>query len=415
MSTAAEQSAADALKAAEDGGLKIALRIQMAVAVVAAGWVASAYPAEVLPVALGAALAVLVAGAACHQAVGTRFDRAWVRCGVFALDAVALVALVVFGPLSYADDGTVSLIVGAYGALLVLLLIPLSALALSPRLTLWTGGATVVAWWAAFTVVVAGLDWTPSWASLPLMPSAAMLATAGLLALALVRARRVVVERAVADAARARADDERARLRGAFGRYVPAGVVEELVRTPAATAPVVRDATVMFVDIAGFTAVSDDRPPAEAVAILDAFFRRAGQVVAEGGGVIVSVRGDAFVAAFNLPLEVNDYPDRAVWVARALLRAVRKDTFAGARLALGIGIATGPVTAGETGGARPAYALFGDTVSRAERLQAMNKELQSRILLDADTASGLSEETDLQKIGAVELRGREASVAIFGV
>mgnify|MGYP003142877906 FL=1 len=45
----------------------------------------------------------------------------------------------------------------------------------------------------------------------------------------------------------------------------------------------------------------------------------------------------------------------------------------------------------------------------------MNKELQSRILLDADTASGLSEETDLQKIGAVELRGREASVAIFGV
>jgi len=328
---------------------------------------------------------------------------------------VALVAFVVFGPLSYAGDGTVSLIVGAYGSLIVLLLIPLSALSLSPMLVVWTGCATIVAWWGAFLVVVADLDWTPSLGSLPLMPSAVMLATAGLLALGLVRARRVVVERAVAEEARALADDARTRLRSAFGRYVPPGVVDDLVRSPAALTPVVRDATVIFVDIAGFTAVTENKAPAEAISLLDAFFRRSSKVVADGGGVIVNVRGDAFLAAFNLPLEVNDYPDRALWVARALLRMARKEEFEGVKLALGIGIATGPVTAGMVGTTRQAFAIYGDTVSRAERLQSHNKELQSRILLDADTVSGLSGETDLQKIGAVELRGREASVAIFGV
>lgn len=416
MTTAVDGFAARALKAAEDGGLKIALMVQMAAAVLAAGWLASVYPAAALAVPLGGALAVLVLAVALHVIVGTRFDRAWLRYGVFAVNAVALVALVVFGPLSYAGDGTVSLILGTYGALIVLLLMPVAGLALQPGLVIWNGVVTVLAWWGAFLIVIADLAWTPSWGSLPLMPSAVMLATAGLLALGLARARRVVVERALADDARAAADDMRTRIRTAFGRYVSDGVVETLVRKPGSLAPSVRDATVVYVDIAGFTAASESRSPAEAIAILDAFFLRAGDVVAEGGGVIVDVRGDAFLAIFNLPLEVNDYPDRALWTARALLHVVRKETFeGGVNLALGIGIATGPVTAGLIDGERQAFAFYGDPVTRAERLQSQNKQLQSRILLDADTASGLSEETDLQKIGAVELRGREASVAIFGV
>ncbi|MGX1096715.1 adenylate/guanylate cyclase domain-containing protein [Amorphus sp. MBR-141] len=408
MTTAADGLAARALKAAEDSGLKIALRGQMAAALLAAGWLVAAYPVDVLSIPLASALVVLVIGAVLHQIAGTRFDRAWFRYATFAVDAVCLVALVVFGPLSYASEGTVNLILGTYGALIVLLLMPLAALSLQPRLVAWTGVATVLAWWGAFLVVIVDLAWTPSWSSLPLMPSAVMLATAGLLALGLARARQIVVERAAAD-------DARTRIRTAFGRYVPAGVIDDLVRSPASLAPTVRDATVIFVDIAGFTAASEDKSPAEAIAILDAFFRRASEVVADGGGVIVNVRGDAFLAAFNLPLEVNDYPDRALWTARALLHMVRKETFADANLALGIGIATGPVTAGAVGSARQAFNIYGDTVTRAERLQSQNKGLQSRILLDADTASGLSGETDLQKIGAVELRGREASVAIFGV
>lgn len=408
MTTAADGLAARALKAAEDAGVKTALKGQMAAALLAAGWLAAAYPAEALPIPLASALAILVIGAVLHQIVGTRFDRAWFRYATFAVDAVCLVALVVFGPLSYASEGTVNLVLGTYGALLVLLLMPLAALSLQPGLVISTGVATVLAWWGAFLVVVADLAWTPSWGSLPLMPAAVMLATAGLLALGLRRARRIVVERAAADAARTR-------IRTAFGRYVPASVVDDLVRRSAALAPTVRDATVIFVDVAGFTTVSEDTSPAGALAILDAFFLRASEVVADGGGVIVAVRGDAFLATFNLPLEVNDYPDRALWAARALLHMVRKETFEGVKLALGIGIATGPVTAGAVGDDRQAFAIYGDTVTRAERLQSQNKELQSRILLDADTASGLSGGTDLQKVGAVELRGREASVAIFGV
>ncbi|MGX1306746.1 adenylate cyclase [Amorphus suaedae] len=413
--TTADGFAARALKAAEDAGLRIALAVQMAVALLAGAWLAFAYPPASVPVPLGGALAVLAIGAALYWTAGTRFDRAWFRHAAFAVDAVALVVLVVFGPLSYGDGTSVSLVLGTYGALIVLLLMPVAALTLQPGLVIWTGVASVLAWWGAFMVVIADVPWTPSWATLPLMPAAVMLATAGLLALALVRARRVVVARAQAEEAKALADDARARLRVAFGRYVPDGVIDDLVGRPGALAPAVRDASVLYVDIAGFTAAAEDRSPAEALAILDAFFLRARDVVADGGGMIVEVRGDAFLAIFNLPLEVNDYPDRALWTARALLHVVRKESFEGVRLALGIGIATGPVTAGMIDGERQAFAVYGDPVSRAERLQSQNKQLQSRILLDSDTASGLSAETDLQKIGAVELRGREASVAIFGV
>ena len=207
----------------------------------------------------------------------------------------------------------------------------------------------------------------------------------------------------------------RGRIQAAFGRYMPADVVEDLVKVPGALDPVERDASILHVEVAGFPLAAQGQAPAEAIGALDAFFRRAAEIVAEGGGMIVEVFGETAMASFNLPLEINDHPDRALWVARALLHAARRETFGGMTLELRIGVATGPVVGGIVGRERQAFAIHGDTLNRARRLQALNVELQSRVLLDSDTASGLSPETDLRKIGAVELRGREASVAIFGV
>ncbi|WP_018700076.1 adenylate/guanylate cyclase domain-containing protein [Amorphus coralli] len=403
MTTAAELSTARALTAAEDSGFKIAVKAHMVAVLLAGAWLDWAVPTDAWPVALAPVALLLLAGVAAHAAVGSRFDWSGSRYAILGLDAAGLAALLVLLP-----DAQEAAVVGAFGPAAALLLIGLAAAMLARGPLIWAGALGVALCWMPMTGGVVPSGWALPPLAVPAGASLIAVAATGLVGWAIARLRAVVAERASAGRARGR-------IQTAFGRYMPASMVEELVRTPGVLKPVERDASIVQVVVSGFTTLTEAGDPATGIAVLDAFFTRAGEIVAEGGGVIAGATGTGFTASFNLPLAVNDHPDRALWVARALLHAVRKESFAGARLELRIGVATGPVSAGAVGGERPAYAVYGDTLDRALRLQALNTELQSRVLLDADTASGLSPETDLRKIGAVELRGREASVAIFGV
>ena len=425
----ADRDAEAAIAAAERAGQRIALigrsaalALLIAFYVLSSKWPSNAIGAGVIGVflALGLGhLALLAAGR----------ERPWQRYALVGVDAAALGALAAFGPLSVADDVPQIMVFRVYGAYFLFLVVAVAALSLSPGLVLWAGIACVGAMWAAWGWIVAGMERTVTWADLPTGPTAEqylalllspdfvgagnrvlesliLLAVAGLLAAAVQRARRLVRERAAAERRRRRAQD-------VFGRYVPEAVAAALIADEGALAPQTREASVLFVDIAGFTQLAEGRTPAEVIALLNEFFGAAAGVIGAAGGVVLGFAGDAVIAAFNVPAPVDAHAARAIRAGRALLALAVERRFAGERLVLRVGVATGPVAAGSVGGAgRSAYTVYGDTVNLAQRLEALNKEFGTSMLVCGATrdAAGAA---DLADAGTVTLRGRSVATPVF--
>lgn len=306
-----------------------------------------------------------------------------------------------------------------------------AALTLSPWLIVWCGAVIVAGWWAAFTYVVSGMERTLSWADLPPSPTAeqyaavlldpdfiargnrfeetiSLVALTLLLAIAVGRARGVVRNLA-------RSQEERAFAERAFGRFVPQPVVEALLRDRSSLAPVRRDATVMFLDVRGFTSISEGRTPEAVIDMLNELFDVVGEVISRHGGVITNLQGDAVLAAFNLPVALVDHAKAACAAARDLVAAVDAQQFAGESLSVRIGINTGEVAAGSTGGRnRQTYTLHGDAVNLAARLEQANKEFDTQILVSERTAQE-AEVHDALPRGAITVRGRQSQVAVYSL
>lgn len=363
--------------------------------------------------------------------VGGRFERSG-RFAFFALDVAAISAMLAFAPLSSGDDIPQNFIFLSSRHQYYYVVVALSVLTLSPALVLWTGFCAVAGLVGATGWIVAGMERVASFGDLPRGPSreqflavvfdANFLAVAvranealvialstGIAALAVHRARNMV-------RAHAATEEKRNRVQQLLGRYVPAQVAQQLVDTDQ-LAPQLRQATILFADIEGFTRISEQLAAAQVIGLLNGFFGAAATRVEAEGGIVVNHVGDALIAAFNAPLPIADHAARAVNAARALQALVSDREFEGHRLRLRIGIATGPVAAGTVGGATSqTYTVYGDTVNVAQRLERLNKELETDCLICGATfAAAQSTCTDALPVGATQVRGREAAVEVFSL
>lgn len=201
------------------------------------------------------------------------------------------------------------------------------------------------------------------------------------------------------------AEERRARAlaRSTLGRFVPRAVVDELLRdgSDGRIPPQAERATVMFCDLRGYTALTAGLSRPEAlVDVLDAYLGAVSRVVYANGGTVVSFQGDGVMTAFGVPTDDGRAAQHAVDAARELLGealpALRRQLSAelgegpAGALALGIGIATGPVFAGTVGPAtRREYAVVGPTTNLAARLQARTKEEAGPVLIDDETAAAI--------------------------
>lgn len=206
---------------------------------------------------------------------------------------------------------------------------------------------------------------------------------------------------------------ERDKVRRTFSRFVPAAVADALIADEGAIAPQERDASILYADIEGFTRLASTLPPTEILTMLNEHFEHVAEVVHAHGGVITQFQGDAVLAAFNLPAPAPDHAHRAVAAATKLLdRLAARGSRYGIRVR--IGIATGRVVGGTVGGGdRLGYTLHGDTVNLAARLEAMNKEMGTRILVDGFTADRLQGIVALRDRGTVGVRGLPVPVRIY--
>ncbi len=213
---------------------------------------------------------------------------------------------------------------------------------------------------------------------------------------------------------------ERERIRETFGRYVDESVATAILRSQGdgALAGETREATVLFTDIEGFTSIAEWLPADQLVAALNEYLETVLAPIRAYGGVVNTFIGDGLFASFNMPLACEGHAPAAVRAAIDIQRAVSSRTFgdSGVAFATRIGINTGTLIGGTVGaGQRMSFALLGDAVNLAARLEQLNKEHGTTILVSHSTQAGCGDSFVFASLGDVTIRGRSGTVAVYSV
>ena len=178
----------------------------------------------------------------------------------------------------------------------------------------------------------------------------------------------------------------------------------------------VREATILFTDIEGFTTISETMTPTELIATLNDYFAVVSKPINEHGGVINQFQGDAILATFNLPETLPDHAAHAIRAALAMQEALKCTQFGnGIVLRSRIGINSGEIVGGLVGtGDRLGYTVHGDDVNLAARLEQLNKEHGTRIIVSGRTCELAGPaQFPFKKLGSTTVRGRRTPVVIY--
>jgi adenylate cyclase len=220
---------------------------------------------------------------------------------------------------------------------------------------------------------------------------------------------------------------ERQHARTTFARFVPPGVVDEVLSSTdddLRLAGVQRVCTVMFSDLRGFTKFSETQPVDRVIAVVNHYLNEMTEAILGAGGTLIAYMGDGIMAVFGAPLEQDDHADRALRAAREMI---------GPRLAafnawlaeqgyesgfrMGVGLNTGPVMCGNVGAEqRVEYTAIGDTTNTASRLEGMTKNSEHMLFVADATREALHDPPpDLVYVDEFEVRGRQAKMRVHSL
>jgi class 3 adenylate cyclase len=208
---------------------------------------------------------------------------------------------------------------------------------------------------------------------------------------------------------------DRAVLHQAFGSYVDPHIADRILEEGTVLRGTSWDATIVFVDIRGFTEWSERVSPDEAVERLDAFFAVVIPVIERHGGTVNKFVGDGLVAVFGHPGSLPGVADNAVRAVVELVATV--DERFGSDLSVGVGINSGPIVAGTVGGGgRFEYMLIGDAVNVASRVERLTRATGDIVLLTEATLARLEElPSGLERRGEIRVKGKREPLRIFAL
>ncbi|HEV3319601.1 MAG TPA: adenylate/guanylate cyclase domain-containing protein [Solirubrobacteraceae bacterium] len=218
---------------------------------------------------------------------------------------------------------------------------------------------------------------------------------------------------------------ERERVHDLFSRFVPADVVDQVVASAGEDLRlrgVELDCTVLFSDLRGFTSFSESQSPEHVIEVVNHYLNEMTEAIMAAGGTLIAYMGDGIMAAFGAPLAQEDHADRALRAAREMI-GVRLARFNGwlaeeghgESFAMGVGLNSGPVMAGNVGSERRVeYTTIGDTTNTASRLEGMTKGSGHMLFCAQSTRDRMKEPpADLVLVGELEVRGREARLPVW--
>jgi adenylate cyclase len=216
---------------------------------------------------------------------------------------------------------------------------------------------------------------------------------------------------------------EKRKMKRLFGQYVSKDVYEQLVANPdlARLGGQRRQMTVLFSDIRGFTTVSEKGQPEEIVHLLNEYFTRMVDIVFKHKGTLDKFVGDMVMALFGAPLDDPHHAEHAVDAALEMIAELGRLNERWAAegrpsLDIGIGVNTGPMIAGNIGSeAIMSYTVIGDAVNLGSRLESLNKEYGTRIIISEATRDSLPPKYAFRPLGDVVVKGKTRPVAIFEV
>jgi len=237
-----------------------------------------------------------------------------------------------------------------------------------------------------------------------------ILMVTGVLALALQRARNLLIESVIEGSA---ARD--------LSRFVPEEVAQKVTQSEEGATTgrgEVSDCSILFTDIEGFTAISESLQPEQLIEALNRYFSLIAGPISEYGGVISQFQGDAVLATFNVPRADSDHAANAVRAALAIQSVLQGVEFGdGVAFNTRVGINTGSVVGGLVGsGDRVGYTVHGDNVNLTARLEQLNKDYGTRIIVAQSTVDEIPEGSfNFRELGEVSVRGLLRPVTIYTV
>jgi class 3 adenylate cyclase len=210
---------------------------------------------------------------------------------------------------------------------------------------------------------------------------------------------------------------EREVIRDTFGKYVTKDIATAILGQQINVTGQIRPCTILMTDIANYSTFSESLSPEEVVKVMNEYFSVVVNIIQRHKGVVNKFMGDAVLAVFNVPLDDPGHAVNAIRAALEIDKVTATQNFGrGGRLVTRIGINTGTVVAGNIGSPdRMEYTVIGDDVNIAARLEQLNKQYETRILVGENTYEMAKDDFSFTQLGAFQLKGKQRSVRVFKV
>jgi class 3 adenylate cyclase len=208
---------------------------------------------------------------------------------------------------------------------------------------------------------------------------------------------------------------EKAHIRGSFEKLVPPSVVDKILTDPdnLELGGKRQEVSILFADIRGFTAWSENAPPEHVMEMLNDYLSLAAEIILAWNGTLDKFFGDGLMAIFNAPEEQDDHVHRAADAALALIRAAgeMRDR-RGDGLGYSVGVNVGEAVVGYIGTDRAMnYTAIGDTVNLAKRLQEYGSPGQ--VLVEESVIKRLGNLANTRPLGKLTVKGRKQPAFVY--
>lgn len=214
---------------------------------------------------------------------------------------------------------------------------------------------------------------------------------------------------------------EKREVRKAFEFYLSPHVIEEILKDPnkLALGGKKKEMTVLFSDIRGFTSLSEGLSPEELTHLMNQYLTAMTNVVLSNDGVLDKYIGDALMAFWGAPLAQPKHAERACRTALAMISKLEKLNQQGAwpegrNINIGIGVNTGEMVVGNMGAEkRFDYTVLGDSVNLGSRVESINKQYGTKIIITEFTKAEISDEFVTRYLDKVAVKGKTEPVKIY--
>jgi adenylate cyclase len=209
-----------------------------------------------------------------------------------------------------------------------------------------------------------------------------------------------------------------------FSRYVSKQIVEEIMKNPDAVklGGELKEATILFSDVRGFTAMSEKLSAPEVVEVLNEYLTAMVDVVIANSGTLDKYVGDAIMAVWGSPLADPNHKQNAVRTAVQMMEVLQElqvkwKAEGKPHIDIGIGVNTGHVVAGNMGhhDFKMDYTVIGDDVNLAARMESANKEMKSHVLITGSTYEGCEDLVEVVSHPPIHVKGKEAAIDVYEV